>query len=349
VPHSLQALAQLVGGTVKGDGTVQITGGRSVAEATPGDITFAEDERYAKRLQQCRAAAAVVGLNVESDGLPLIRVAKPFEAFLRIIAHLQGPKRQVTLGIHPQASIAPTARLGTDSSIGPFVMIGEDVTMGDRCRLMAGAVIGDGCRLGDDVVLHPHAVLYAGTVVGHRVTIHAGAVVGADGFGYRFQGDHHAKIPQLGHVELGDDVEIGANTTIDRATFDVTRIGAGSKIDNLVQVAHNCQIGRHNLLVSQAGIAGSSTTGDYVVIAGQAGIRDHLTIGEGAVIGAMSGVMRDVQDGERVVGIPATEEREQVRIVASVHRLPELRDKFKQLVKQVEEIGAQLAAKTRAA
>ena len=349
MPHSLHALAQLVGGTVKGDGTVEITGARSVADATPGDITFAEHERYAKQLQQSRAAAAVVGLNVESNGLPLICVAKPFEAFLQIAQHLQGPKRQITLGIHAEASIAPTARLGIDASVAPFVVIGEDVTIGDRCRLMAGAVIGDGCRLGDDVVLHPHAVLYPGTVVGHRVIIHAGAVIGADGFGYRFQGDHHAKVPQVGSVELGDDVEIGANTTIDRATFDVTRIGAGSKIDNLVQVAHNCQIGRHNLLVSQAGIAGSSTTGDYVVIAGQAGIRDHLTIGKGAVIGAMSGVMRDIHDGERVVGIPATEEREQVRLVASVHRLPELRDKFKQLVKQVAEIEGQLAAKTRAA
>src|SRR5205807_3439123 len=165
----------------------------------------------------------------------------------------------------------------------PFAAVGEGTVVGARCRLHSGAVVGRHCRLGDDVVLYPNAVLYDGTVLGSRVIIHANAVIGADGFGYRLQNGRHVKVPQLGHVELGDDVEIGACTTIDRGTFQATRIGAGTKIDNLVQIGHNCKIGRHNLLVSQMGIAGSSTTGDYVVMAGQVGIADHIHIGDRAV------------------------------------------------------------------
>src|SRR5204862_8014669 len=170
----------------------------------------------------------------------------------------------------------------------------------------SGGALGRFCRLGDDVTIYPNAVLYDATEVGHRVVIHANAVLGADGFGYRLQNGRHAKVPQLGHVEIGDDVEIGACTTIDRGTFQATTIGEGTKIDNLVQVAHNCQIGKHNLFVSQMGIAGSSTTGDYVVIAGQAGITDHVHIGTGAVIGAKSGVTKDVTAGQRTLGAPAT-------------------------------------------
>jgi UDP-3-O-[3-hydroxymyristoyl] glucosamine N-acyltransferase len=175
------------------------------------------------------------------------------------------------------------------------------------------------------VTLFPNAVLYDGTVLGNRVIVHANAVLGADGFGYRLQDGRHVKAPQLGHVEVGDDVEVGACTTIDRGTFEPTRIGEGTKIDNLVQVAHNCRIGRHNLLVSQLGIAGSSSTGDYVVMAGQVGVRDHVHIGDGALIGARAGVARDVAAGERMLGAPATPEREQKRILMSLEKLPEIR------------------------
>ena len=334
--YSIEVLAGLVGGTVVGDGTVRISGARPISEGGPGDITFVEDSRYARQLKQSRAAAAVVGPEFDANGLPLICVAKPLEAFATIVEHLQGPARPRAVGIHTATSISSTARLGRDASVGPFVTIGEDVTIGDRCRIHCGACVGEGCKLGDDVVLHPHVVLYPGTLVGNRVIVHSGAVIGADGFGYRLQDGRHIKMPQLGHVEIGDDVEIGANTTIDRGTFHVTRIGAGTKLDNLVQIAHNCQIGRHNLIVSQVGIAGSSKTGDYVVIAGQAGIRDHTTIGEGAVVGAMAGVMKDVPAGERVVGIPATPEREQYRLVAAIHKLPDLRDRVAKLARNVE-------------
>jgi UDP-3-O-[3-hydroxymyristoyl] glucosamine N-acyltransferase len=336
----VEALANLVGGTVNGDGALHIGGAKPITEAGVGDITFVENDRNARRLRESSATAAVVSPDFNRDGLALtlIHVQNPREAFTRIAQHLQGTQRRLPPGVHPLAVIAPSARLGSAAMVGPFVAIGEEVVVGDRCQFMPGAVIGAGCRLGDDVVLHARAILYPGTVLGNRVVVHAGAVLGADGFGYRQQGKQHAKVPQLGHVELGDDVEIGANTTIDCATFEATRIGAGTKIDNLVQVAHNCQIGRNNLIVSQVGIAGSCQTGDDVVIAGQAGIRDHITIGDGAVIGAMSGVMKDIPAGARVVGIPATPEREQYQLVAMVHKLPELRGRLSALEKQVQEM-----------
>ena len=189
----------------------------------------------------------------------------------------------------------------------------------------SGVALGRFCQLGDDVTIYPNAVLYDGTIVGDRVIIHGNAVLGADGFGYRLQAGRHVKVPQLGHVEIGPDVEIGACTTIDRGTFQATKIGAGTKIDNLVQIGHNCRIGRHNLLVSQMGIAGSSSTGDYVVVAGQVGIVSHVNIGDRVMIGGQAGVTKDVPDGRRILGSPATPEREQKKILMSLEKLPDLR------------------------
>src|SRR5262249_16361727 len=185
-------------------------------------------------------------------------------------------------GIDPRACVEPPARVGPDPSILPLASVGAGTVIGARCRIAAGAVIGRNCRLGDDVTVFANAVLYDDTVLGHRVIIHGNAVLGADGFGYRFQDGRHVKVPQLGFVEIGDDVEVGAGSTIDRGTFQATRGGAGTKIDNLVQVGHNCQVGRHNLFVAQVGMAGSSSTGDYVVIAGQVGVVGHVHIGTGA-------------------------------------------------------------------
>ena len=347
---SVEALAALVGGTVEGDGQTQIFRARPITHAGPGDITFAEDARYAKQLEQSQAAAAVVGLNFQSNlKIPLIRVAKPLEVFGKIVDHFRGPKRLAESGIHVHSCIATSAQIGKDANIGPYVLIGEDVTIGDRCRLMSGVVISDGCRIGDDAVLYPHVVLYPETVLGNRVIVHAGAVIGADGFGYRTESGRHVKVLQRGHVEIGDDVEIGANTTIDRAAFETTRIGEGTKVDNLVQIAHNCQIGRHNLVVSQVGLAGSCKTGDYVVIAGQAGIKDHITIGDGAILEAMSGGMENVPAGEKWVGIPASPARDQFRLVGLVRKLPEMREKLSALAKQVEELEQAILLKKKSA
>jgi UDP-3-O-[3-hydroxymyristoyl] glucosamine N-acyltransferase len=325
VPITLRQLAELIHGQVSGDGDLEITAARGLAEAGPGELTFIESDKHAHLLKNCRAAAVVVPVGLAAAGLNVIRVADPLTAFITLVRHLHGRPESAAHGIDPRAAVHPTAQVGPDASIFPFAVVGEGTVIGARCRIHSGVVIGRDCRLGDDVTLYPHAVLYDDTVLGHRVIIHANAVLGADGFGYRQQKGRHVKVPHLGRVEIGDDVEIGACTTIDRATFEATRIGEGTKIDNLVQVGHNCHVGRHNLFVSQMGMAGSSSTGDYVVIAGQVGICDHVRIGARALIGAQSGVTKDVADGERLLGAPAIPERDQKRILMSLEKLPEIR------------------------
>jgi len=318
-------LAELVQGHLHGDGGLPISDARPLAEAVAGHITFVENERQARHLPACAASAAVVPEGLPVNGLTVIRVADPLAAFVTIVERLRGRGEPEPCGIDPRAAVHPTAVVGPDASIHPFACVGEGSVLGARCRLHAGAVVGRRCRLGDDVTLHPHAVLYDGCVLGNRVTVHAHAVLGADGFGYRPHQGRHVKVPQLGHVEVGDDVEIGACTTVDRGTFQATRVGAGTKIDNLVMIGHNCQIGPHNLLVSQVGIAGSCTTGEYVVMAGQVGIADHVHIGDGAILGARCGVGSDLAGGVRYLGEPAIPERDQKKIYVSLARLPEMR------------------------
>jgi UDP-3-O-[3-hydroxymyristoyl] glucosamine N-acyltransferase len=322
---TLRQLAELVHGRLDGDGDLVIGAARTLQEAGPGDVTFVENDKHAHHLPGCRASAAVVPPDLDAGGLPVIRVADPLAAFVAIVRHLKGDAEPAPHGIDPLAVVHPSARFGPDPSVFPTAVVGEGSVVGARCRIHSGAVVGRRCRLGDDVTLYPNAVLYDGTVLGDRVIVHANAVLGADGFGYRFHDGRHVKVPQLGHVELGDDVEVGACTTIDRGTFQATRVGEGTKIDNLVQVAHNCQVGRHNLFVSQMGIAGSSSTGDYVVVAGQVGIVDHVRIGDRVLIGAKAGVTKDVPPGERYLGAPATPEREQKRILMSLEKLPDMR------------------------
>jgi UDP-3-O-[3-hydroxymyristoyl] glucosamine N-acyltransferase len=325
VPITVRQLAELVRGELSGDGDLVIEAARALHEAGPGDLTLAESDRYAAQLHASRASAAVVGPTLAANGLTVIRVADPLVAFVTVVRHLRGKPEPAPHGIDPRACVDPTCRLGPEASVMALARVGAGTVIGARCRIHSGAVVGENCRLGDDVTVYPNAVLYDDTVLGHRVIVHANAVIGADGFGYRLHEGRHVKVPQLGNVEVGDDVEIGAATTIDRGTFGPTRIGAGTKIDNLVQIGHNCRIGRHNLLVSQVGVAGSCVTGDYVVMAGQVGVADHVTVGDRAVIGARSGVPSDIPAGERVLGTPALPEREQKRILITLAKLPEMR------------------------
>jgi UDP-3-O-[3-hydroxymyristoyl] glucosamine N-acyltransferase len=225
--------------------------------------------------------------------------------------------------------------IGEQPSIYPFASVGVGTVIGARSRIHNGAVIGRHCRLGDDVTIYPNVVLYDGTVLGNRVRVHANSVIGADGFGYRLQNGRHSKVPQLGYVEIGDDVEIGACTTIDRGTFRATRIGEGTKIDNLVQIGHNCNVGRHNLFVSQMGMAGSSSTGDFVVLAGQVGVVDHVHIGDRTVVGGKAAVTKDVPEGQRLLGAPATPEREQKRMLMSLEKLPEIRRDVRRILQHL--------------
>jgi UDP-3-O-[3-hydroxymyristoyl] glucosamine N-acyltransferase len=335
VSATLRQLADLVQGQIVGDDRLVINAARTLGEAQPGDITFVETADHLRGLNGCRASAVVAPLEVPANGLAQIRVADPLAAFVVIVRHLHGRPEPPPHGIDPRASVHRTAQIGADPSIFPFSVVGEGSVVGARCQLHSSAVVGRFCRLGDDVTLYPNAVLYDGTVLGDRVIVHANAVLGADGFGYRLHEGRHLKVPQLGHVEIGADVEIGACTTIDRGTFQATRVGAGTKIDNLVQIGHNCRIGRHNLLVSQMGMAGSSSTGDYVVIAGQVGVVGHVHIGDRVMIGGQAGVTKDVPAGQRLLGSPATPERDQKRILMSLEKLPELRRDVRRLKQQL--------------
>jgi UDP-3-O-[3-hydroxymyristoyl] glucosamine N-acyltransferase len=336
---TVEQLAALVNGRLVGDGSVPIQSARSVEEAGPGDITFIENDKYAKKLRASPASAAIVGPHFkqapQDRPLPVIEVDDPILAFLAVRSHLGAAKRPRWTGIHPQAFVASSAKVGANVAIFPFVYIGEDAVIGDGATLYPGVVIGDGCQLGRDVTIHPNAVLYHDVILGDRVEVHAGTILGGDGFGYRFIDGKHVKVPQTGRVEIADDVEIGANCTVDRATFEATRIGQGTKIDNLVMIGHNNQIGRHNLLCGQVGIAGSCKTGDYVVMAGQAGIKDKTEIGDGVVVGAQAGVHRAIPAGQHVLGSPAIPVREQRRIFQMIARLPEMYRQFRELSAQV--------------
>ncbi|HVS39281.1 MAG TPA: UDP-3-O-(3-hydroxymyristoyl)glucosamine N-acyltransferase [Gemmataceae bacterium] len=345
MPITVNDLAALVHGQVHGDGGRMIHAAKPVPEAGPEDLTFVENERNARLLISCRAAAvvapaALVGRLTEfvsssEKTFAVVEVKDALAAFVAIMQRLHGRPEPPPHGVDPRAFVHPSAVIGPDASVLPFAFIGEGSVIGARCRVFSGAVVGRNCRIGDDVTLYPHVVLYDDAILGNRVIVHANAVIGADGFGYRMVDGRHVKTPQFGRVEIGDDVEIGAGVTIDRGTFQATRVGAGTKIDNLVQIGHNCQIGRHNLFVSQVGVGGSSSTGDYVVLAGQVGVADHVHIGDRTLIGAQSGVPSDVPAGVRVLGAPPRPENEQKRILLSLDRLPALCKDVKRLKRQL--------------
>lgn len=333
----LANLAALVAGELLGDGNTPIEGAATLRDAGIADITLIDSADKADTLTKCVARAAVVpqGFPVESLTMPAIRVADVHTAFTLIVQHLRPQRATASVGVSPAAWVSPTAQLAENVQVHPHATIGDEVVIGANSVIHAGARIMAGCQLGAGVEVFPNAVLYEDTHVGDETIIHAGAVVGCYGFGYKFAEGQHVLSAQLGNVQIGKRVEVGANTTIDRGTYGPTLIGDGTKIDNQVQIAHNCRIGQHNMLCSQVGIAGSTSTGDYVVMAGQVGVRDHVHIGQGAVLGAMAGISSDVPAGVRMIGIPATPEREQKLKQAALSKLPEMRKQMKELTQTV--------------
>ncbi|MFN0080833.1 MAG: UDP-3-O-(3-hydroxymyristoyl)glucosamine N-acyltransferase [Prosthecobacter sp.] len=336
---TVRELAAWVDGEVAGDPELAIDHARPLADAGPGDITFVEDDRHLHAWHESRASAAVVRPGVPVNGRPLIRVDDPLMAFASILKRMRGDHfTRGAITIHPTACVHPSAVLGDEATIGPFCVVGEGAVIGHRTTLHPGVVVGRNCRIGAESTLYAHVVLYDGCILGERVTIHANSVIGSDGFGYRPHEGKHVKVPQLGHVEIGDDVEIGAATTIDRGTFGATRIGTGTKIDNLVQIGHNVVIGKHCIIVACTAIAGSAMIGDYVVIAAQVGIAGHVTIGAQATLAARCGVTRDLAGGQTYLGFPAIPASEEKRRLASINRLPQLLARVKEL--ESEKVGA---------
>jgi UDP-3-O-[3-hydroxymyristoyl] glucosamine N-acyltransferase len=337
VSLTVRQIAEWVGGEIDGDADRAVQNPRTIIEAEENDFTFVDSEKHLKSWLKSRAGVALVPKSFPKDerDRTYIRVDDPLSAMI-VIMHRLRPPREENTGIHPTAIIHPTAMIGPEATIGPYATIGEGTRIGAMCRILTGVVIGRHCHLGDEVTLHPHVVIYDDTVMGNRVTIHANSVIGADGFGYRPQNGKHLKIPQVGYVDIGDDVEIGACTTIDRGAIGATRIGEGTKIDNQVMIGHNCQIGKHNIMAGQVGIAGSCKTGDYVIMAGQVGIADHLTIGKGAILAAQSGYTSDVEPGVLMMGSPAMPGREYLRCVANWSKVNGLRREVAEIKKHLK-------------
>lgn len=333
-PLTVTAVAQRIDGKVIGDGGLVLKGFAPADRAQPGDLTFAESENYFARAEQSAASAVIVDRAGASSRKTLIVVPNARIAFAKVLP-LFFPEPALSPGVHPSAIVDPSAKVGPEVHIGPHCCVGPNVTIGARSVLQGGNHIGANCTLGEDVHLFPNVVLYAKTELGNRVRVHAGAVIGADGFGYVLDNGTHRKVPQIGNVILKDDVEIGANVTIDRGALGPTIVGQGTKIDNLVQIGHNVNIGEHCLLVSQVGVAGSSKLGNYVVLAGQVGIAGHLKIGSGVSVGAQSGVMHNIPDGEKWLGSPAQPDRQAKRVLISLHQLPDLTRKVAELEKRL--------------
>lgn len=353
---TLSQLAERAGGRIEGDPNTKITDAAVLSEVKAGEITFIDQPERLKQLAATHAAAVVVPEKIAASfqesidtaaRIPAIYVVDVHTAFAAIVSQFRPSRTRENVGIDPRAIVSPTAQLGDGVNVHPGATIGDECQIGAGTTIMPGAHILPGCVIGENVMIGPGVVLYENTIIGDRSILHGGVVVGANGFGYTFVDGRHVQSAQLGYVRIGSDVEIGAATTIDRGTYGPTTIGDGTKIDNLVQIAHNCRIGKHNIICAQVGVAGSSSTGDYVVIGGQAGLRDHVHIGTGARLSAMAGITNDVPDGVSMLGIPATPEREQKLKLAALAKLPEMRQEFKAFRRELAALQAALNVQSK--
>ncbi|HXE34431.1 MAG TPA: UDP-3-O-(3-hydroxymyristoyl)glucosamine N-acyltransferase [Verrucomicrobiae bacterium] len=336
--QTARSLAEAVGAKLEGDGGVELRGVAAPERAGAHDLIYVEKAKHAERASASAARCVIAAENIALPGKAVLRTAQPKLAFAKAAALILG-KAPIATGIHPSAIVAPLARVSASAGIGPFSVIGEDARVGERTQIGAHSVIGAGCWIGDDCRIHPRVTLYAGVRIGHRVEIHSGAVIGADGFGYAHGEGRYWKFPQAGIVEIADDVEIGANTTIDRGSLDDTRIAEGVKLDNLVHIAHNCQIGAHTVMAAQAGLSGSCEFGKHVVVGGQAGFGEQCYLEDGAIIGGQSGVLggKVVRSGQTVWGTPARPLEKFKEQFAWGARLPELAARIKELEAKLEQ------------
>jgi UDP-3-O-[3-hydroxymyristoyl] glucosamine N-acyltransferase len=336
--RTLAELAHELGGTVLGDDSVTIRGVAGIREAQSGDVTFLANSRYEGYLAETRATAVICDRQPRQAPVPLLQVDHPYLAFQMAVRLFRPELYQPLAGVHPTAVVSPAAHVGEGASIGPHCTVEPGARIGAGSVLMAGCYVGVQASIGEKSLLYPHVVVREECVVGDRCILHSGAIIGADGFGFAFDAGRYHKVPQVGNVVLGDDVEVGANTTIDRATTESTRIGDGTKIDNLVQIGHNVVIGRHCIIVAQVGISGSTELDDYVTVGGQAGIIGHVRLGKGVQVGGQSGVTKSVEPNTTVFGTPASPLPLVKRINAYLQRLPLLFDRTKTLETRVQKL-----------
>lgn len=334
---TLREIASIIDGKIIGDPEVVIRGVCGIKEAQKGDLTFVANPKYISLMDSTRASAIITSRDIKSAPKPIITTENPSLAFAKMVS-LMAPNEVVRPhGIHPSAVIGENVKLGKDVAIQPYVVVEDNAQIGDRTVLYAGVYVGHHTEIGRDGLIYPRVTVRERVIIGDKVIIHSGTVIGSDGFGFATVKGVHQKIPQIGTVVIEDDVEIGANVTIDRARFGKTLIGRGTKIDNLVQIAHNVEIGEHAIIVAQSGISGSTSIGKGAILAGQSGIVGHITIGENAIVAAKSGVAKSVPPNTRVFGYPAKPIEKARRIIAYMQKLPALFKRVSDIEKKLKE------------
>lgn len=337
--YSLEDLVKEVGGILDGDGSVEISGVGKIEEAGPGILTFLANQKYQKFLEGSRASAVVVPKDLpDMPGLNLIRADNPYFSFMKAVVLFNPPKSFIDKGVHETAVIGKNVQMGEAVAVGPYVVIGDNAKIGSGTTLLPHVVLGKDVSVGENCTIHSHVSLREGVQLGNRIILHDGVVIGSDGFGFAPENGRYHKIPQIGTVVIEDDVEIGANTTIDRATLGETRICEGVKLDNLIQVAHNCTVGAHTVIAAQAGISGSTKIGKHVRVGGQAGFAGHIEVGDYTAIGAQSGISKSVAEKQYVFGTPAKPHKEEFRIHGALKRLPEMLKEMKVLKQKIESL-----------
>jgi UDP-3-O-[3-hydroxymyristoyl] glucosamine N-acyltransferase len=344
-------ICTLVGGELHGDAALEILDVAPLEQAGVNHAVFVDSDKQLRRFEETKAGTVLLGRRFREAlkgrvSQTVILVDDAQKAFIEVMLHLRPRPARAAIGVAAGAFVDTTAVLGPACNVFPGATIGAGAVLGARCDIHPGAVIGAGCRLGDDVTVHANAVLYHDVTLGNRVIVHATAVIGADGFGYRFEQGRFVHIPHTGTVVLEDDVEIGAGTTVDRAMIGATVIGAGTKLDNQVMIAHNCRLGKHNAFASQVGLAGSVTTGDYVRCGGQVGVADHAHLGTGCTLGAKAGASGQIPEGECYHGLPARPEKEAIKAHLAMGKLPEMRVQLRELERTVRELQAALSTLT---
>ncbi|MFL6448658.1 MAG: UDP-3-O-(3-hydroxymyristoyl)glucosamine N-acyltransferase [Bryobacteraceae bacterium] len=345
--RTVSEIAAICEGDIEGDGGLLITGANSLESAKETELSFVANSKALTLARSSRAGCLLVPKDFAENGTwARIRVANPRVAFVRALASLYPPPKHEA-GIHPSALIASTAQISKTASIGAFVTIGEHTSVGEQCVIGAHCSIGSSVSVGDRTALRPNVTLYDGVRIGSRVLLHSGCVIGADGFGFALVQDHYEKFPQVGTVEIEDDVEIGASSCVDRAALGVTRIGEGTKLDNMVHIAHNCQIGRHVVIAAQTGFSGGVTVGDYAVIGGQVGVGDKATIESRAVVGSGAGILTSarVGAGEPVWGVPARPLRQHLKGLAYIGKIPDLQSELRETKRKLQALEAQLSTR----